>query len=133
MPSSSGGSTTTSRISPVRSKVTHTIPGEREALYDDDVGLVDAARHLLRPAAQLRPDRRQHAGIAADAAENAADEADRRIGRAAAGAERVQARREQGIGAEGEQEHAEHHLQRAGVGVCEQMHADRNAGEAAER
>ena len=88
---------------------------QRHRLHDDDVGLVDARAPSLRPAAQLRPDRRQNAGIAADAAENAADEADACIGDAAAGLDGVQAWREQRVGSKRQQEHAEHHFENAGI------------------
>ena len=67
---------------------------ERERMREQDEGLIDAARHLLRPAAQLRPKRRQHAGIAGKPAEHAAREADRGVGRFAAEAEARKSRRE---------------------------------------
>ena len=45
---------------------------------------------------------------------------------------RGRSRRQQRVGAEGEQKYAEHHFQDAGIGMRKQMHADRNADEAAD-
>src|ERR1700722_3537636 len=54
---------------------------ERQRMSEENEGLVDGARHLLRPTPQLRPKRRQHAGISGKAAEHAAREADRGVDR----------------------------------------------------
>ena len=104
----------------------------RSQLNDDYVGLVYRARHLFRPAAQLRPDRRQDPRITADAAENAANEANTRIRNAAAGLEGVYSRRQQRISAKREQECAEDGLENAGVQDEQHPHADRDADKSAD-
>ena len=84
--------------------------GEGRDMNRHDERLIEGARLVLRPAAKLRPDRRQHAGIAAEAAQDAADEADRDIGAAAARRRSGSRGASQRIDAVGGEERAERDL-----------------------
>ncbi len=106
--------------------------GEGRDVNRHDERLIEGARLVLRPAAKLRPDRRQHAGIAAEAAQDAGDEADRDVG-AAAGDDVRQPRRDQRIDAVDGEEGAERDLQRADVGAHQQPDADRHAEHAGQQ
>jgi hypothetical protein len=84
------------------------------------------ARNFLREASELAPDRRQHAGIAAKPAEDAADEANGRV-RHAPTADFRQLRGEQRIETVNGKEHAEPELERMGIGEHQKRDPDRDA------
>ena len=105
---------------------------QRSNLHDQNEGLIDPARDVLRPAAELGPDRRQHARIAAEPAQDAGDETDRRVRDAAAAPDLVQARRRQRIDAVDDEEGAEHDLDDVRLDAGEHDDADRHADQPAD-
>src|SRR5258708_7608151 len=96
-------------------------------MREQDERLVDTSRRVLGPAAQLRPYRRDDAGIAADPAEDAADESDRAVGRAASESYIRKPRRQQGVAAIDREEYAERNLQGAAVELRQRQYANGDA------
>src|SRR4051812_40994266 len=92
-------------------------------MREQDKRLVDASCGVLGPAAQLGPHRRDHAGIAADPAKNAADKPDRAIGRPASESYLRQSRRKQGVGPIDREEYTKRNFKSATVELRQRQHA----------
>src|SRR3954454_16677325 len=92
-------------------------------MREQDKRLVDASCGVLGPAAQLGPYRRDHAGVAADPAKNAADKPDRAICRPASESYLRQSRRQQGVSPIDREEYAKRNFESAAVELRQRKHA----------